>query len=147
MNYHELLSYGYQFLQNNWTTILAYLGAGGGLSIALQFAKKLRKWESSAWIQFVLGIMTVLTSSADYYINNYTTSPATRILGDLAPKLFVAAVVMHRIAVNPLTKVLENNLGGFVAGFKGGMQSYKDVPVAPVIPVVPTLQPPTDSFQ
>jgi len=114
MHYHEAFVYVTNYLRENYVTILTYLGAGGGISLALQFLKKLRHWEKSAWIQFVLGVFTVLASTADYVINNYSTGPIPTIFGDMAPKLLAAAMIMHRVAVSPLTKLIQKQIQNMV---------------------------------
>lgn len=107
MDIPTLISYGINYLQDNYVTILAYLAAGGGVSLVLQFIKKLRKWDNKSWIQLVLGAFTVVAATADYVINNYATSPLSTIFGDQAPKILAAAMIMHRIAINPASKSIE----------------------------------------
>src|SRR5882757_2203964 len=107
----EIFSEVFNYLRNlfttHWLVILTYLGAGGGVSITLQVIKKLRKWDSKAWIELVLGIMASLTATTEYIINNYTTSPLPTIFGDFAPKILLASLLVHRILVSPLTKSIE----------------------------------------
>ncbi len=104
-----------RYLLANDTTILAYLAGGAGVSALLQLFKKLRKWESKAWIQTVLAIFSGLAATADYVINNYATSAMPTIFGDMAPKILVAALLMHRVAVNPLTKVAEKAIKNYIS--------------------------------
>lgn len=114
MDILSILQNGVSYIAANSTAIVAYLAAGGGISVALQVLKKMRKWERSAWIQFVLAVFSVATAAADYVINNYTTGPVPQIFGDMAPKILVAAMLMHRIAINPLSKLIEQQVQGMI---------------------------------
>lgn len=109
--------YALHWLANNWQTVLGYLLAGGGVSTVLQFIKRLRKWDNAAWIQSVLFLFSALAALSDYIINDYATSPLTTTFGNIAPKIFVAALVMHRVAVSPLFKLAEKGLEASLAKF------------------------------
>ena len=62
--------------------------------------------------------MTSLTAAADYVVNNYITSPLPTIFGDFAPKILLSALLLHRLAVSPLTKLVERHLVPFFAVLK-----------------------------
>ncbi len=110
MDYTVILTNALNYFQANYLTILTYLAAGGGVSAALQLFKKLRKWERGAWIQFVLAVFSALAAIADYVIDNNTSGAIPTIFGDMTPKILVAALLMHRIAINPLTKLIEKTI-------------------------------------
>ncbi len=140
MDFHALVTYTLDYLQANWTTITAYLAAGGGVSVLLQLFKRLRKWESKAWIQFVLAVFSGLAATADYIISNYNTSPLSQIFGDMAPKILVAALLMHRIAVNPISKLVEKYVQGLVT--KAATKAANRVSVTgQITPHVTTVDP------
>lgn len=111
------MPYLLHYLARNWETILGYLLAGGGVSTVLQFIKRLRNWDNAAWIQSVLFLFSGLAALADYVLNDYATSPLTTTFGNIAPKILVAALVMHRIAVSPLFKLGETWLESALAKF------------------------------
>lgn len=141
----EALEYIQNFLLSHWQVIGTYLLAGGGISVVLQFVKKLRKWESKAWIEFVLGFLTTLTATADYVVNNYVTSPLPTIFGDFAPKILLAALLVHRIAVSPLTKFVEKQVVPFVFDLKEAMAQLKaEKEGAEVLKKTPV---PTETFE
>ncbi len=114
----ELLQYLHDFSATHWEVILSYLGAGGTISVLLQFVKKLRRWDSGAWIQFVLVTMTSVAATANYVINNYITSPLPTIFGNFAPKILLAALIVHRLAVSPLSKLIEQKFIPFLITLK-----------------------------
>lgn len=132
---HQILSYLLNLVISHWSTVLAYTGAGGGVSVLLQFLKKLRKWESGAWIQLVLGIITTATAASAYIIRNYTTSPLPTIFGNFAPKILVAALVVYHLAVSPLSKYIEKNLVPFFTAIKSQVAQLKAEKTPPTPPV------------
>lgn len=103
------LTFIVHYANQNWGTILTYLLAGGGVSVALKFMSRLRKWESAAWQELVLGVFSAVAALSNWIINNYATSPLAS-LGNVGPRILVAAMFMHRVAVNPLTSVLEKKV-------------------------------------
>lgn len=121
----QLLIYIQNIILTHWTVILSYFGAGGGIATALQFVKRLRKWESTAWIEFVLGLMTTATAAANYIISHYTTSPLPTIFGNFAPKILLAALITHRILVSPLSALIEKKLVPWVTEFKMAVAELK----------------------
>lgn len=108
---HEILSYIVNYLQANWDTIGTYLLGGAGVSVIVKLIDKFRKWEKGTWKEIAVGVVSALGATTDWIINNYHTSPLAT-LGNVGARLYVAAVFMHRVLVNPLTKLVENNLIG-----------------------------------
>lgn len=121
----QVLNYLQNLLVTHWEVILSYLGAGGSVSVVLQFVKRLRKWESTAWIEFVLGTMTSITAATNYIINNYVTSPLPTIFGNFAPKILLASLLVHRILVSPLSKLIEQKLIPWIANLKMAIAELK----------------------
>lgn len=113
----EILNFIGHYASQNWDTILTYLLAGGGISVALKFLSRLRKWESAAWKEFVLGLFSAVAALSNWIINNYATSPLAS-LGNVGPRILVAAMFMHRVAVNPLTSLLENKVAFYLKAGK-----------------------------
>lgn len=145
--------YVLHWLANNWQTVAGYLLAGGGVATVLQFIKRLRNWDNAAWIQSVLFLFSGLAGLADYIINDYATSPLTTALGTLAPRILIAALVMHRIAVSPLFKLAEQGLETALAKFgtirRDGLiyRLLKKSPVAAADPVSVSASPADSSFE
>lgn len=87
----------------------SFLAAGGGLSTLIQLLKRLRKWESAAFIQLMVGVFSLLAALADYILTN-NNSGLSNVFGSVWPSLIVAAMFMHRVAINPLTKLIEGQI-------------------------------------
>lgn len=143
----QVLTYLQNLIITHWTVILTYMSAGGGISVLLQFMKRLRKWESSAWIEFALGTMTSLTAATNYVINNYITSPLPTIFGDLAPKILVASLVTHRLLVSPLSKLIEQRLVPWVVDLKKAIAELKAEKATVSMQQVPVPENPANTFE
>jgi hypothetical protein len=131
MDTSHILTYLHTFVITHWTVILTYLATGGGISVVLQFLKRLRKWESSAWIELALGIMTSLTAITNYVISNYASSPLPTIFGNYAPKILVASLIVHRLLVSPLFKLVEQRFIPYIKDLNSAVAQLKAEKVIP----------------
>lgn len=142
---------------NNYAGILLFLAAGGGLSILLELFKRMRNWERSSWIQFVLLVMTSISIIADYILTN--NHQFVSYFGTFAPALFTAATFMRYVTTKPLFKLTERLLEDWLKPYKLGKvelqqqnaklkeirSSQTSVTVAPQVAAV-TPQPTEQTF-
>lgn len=122
-------------------TITSFLAAGGGLSVLIQLLKRTRKWESSSFIQLMLGAFGLLAATADVVIKHSGSGdPLALLFGHVWPTLVVAAMVMHRLAINPLTNLVEKSIVSTLKDAKA-YRAEKATVAPPVI-----VEPPVDQF-
>lgn len=113
---HQVLSYAVHYLSTNWSSIGTYLLAGGGVSLFVKFIDKFRKWEKSGIKEAAVAVVSGLTALTNWIINNYATSPLAS-LGNVGARLYVAAVFMHRLLINPLSNTIEAKLFNGASSF------------------------------
>jgi len=106
-------------------TVTGFLAAGGGLSAFIELLKRVRKWESGAFIQLMLGVWTLLAAVAEYIVTNTNAAdPLARLFGSLWPSLFLSAVVMHRAAISPVSRLIVAKLAER-KDFKETVRAYR----------------------
>jgi hypothetical protein len=99
----EIAIYLNQLLVNNWQTVATYLVSGAAISAVAEVWIRLRKHDRTGMKELTVGTLTVLTATSDWIIQNYETSPLVS-LGHIGPGLFTAAVIAHRLLLNPVVK-------------------------------------------
>lgn len=120
---HPLLTYSWNFLQTHWPTIVAYVAAGGGVSILTQIVKKAKQWESDSVIQRFVLLISFIGTSADWYLQNYSThfAHATNPLTwwpAVTACLFTLATFLHKYPVKQLSGFVENVLKPYIGAVK-----------------------------
>lgn len=98
---HQITSYLAHYVQGNEKAILTYLLAGGAVSLAVRALSNFRQWEHGSTRVKAAGVISAVGSLSNWVINNYSTSPLAS-LGDIGPRILVAAIFMHEFVLNPL---------------------------------------------
>ena len=107
----------------------SFLAAGGGLAGVIQFLKRLRNWDNAAFIQLMVATFGLVAAAADVIIRHSNSNdPLALLFGHVWPTLLVAATIMHRVAINPLTKLIENSIGSTIKDAKA-YRAEKQPPV------------------
>lgn len=106
---NEVLTYLTHYVSTNWQTILTYLAGGAGVSAVAEVWIRIRKHDKAVWKELTVGFFSTVSALTDWIVNNYATSPLAS-LGNIGPRIFVAAVAMHRLLVNPSFKLVEDKV-------------------------------------
>lgn len=114
---HESLTYIVNYLQHNWTAIGTYLLGGAGVSIVAELLIRWHKLTKDGWKELIAGTLSAVTAAADWVVNNYSTSPLAS-LGNVGPRLFAAAVLIHRLVVSPSFAKLEKVVTPYLTAVK-----------------------------
>lgn len=95
-----------QFWIDNYTTILSFLGASGGVAIILQLVKKYFKLDGTKTVHVLLALFALLPAVADYIINYGQQMPG-QIPQNFA-FIVTGAIYVHKFFVSPISKKIEN---------------------------------------
>lgn len=130
----DVLHYLGHYLQNNWTAIGNYLWGGAAVALVAEILIRWHKFTKTGWKELLAGVISGITALSDWVINNYATSPLVA-LGNIGPRIFASAVLMHRILINPIWKQLEKSLTPYFTAVKTLKAETTPTPEVPVAAV------------
>jgi hypothetical protein len=87
--------------QDQWQTLLTWLGGSALVASVLQVAKhKLNFAEAEKAVVFALGFLSFIAAFGDFILQNSDTVNALPYLGQATSALMAGAVIMHRFVIS-----------------------------------------------
>lgn len=120
----EILTYLSSYLHTNWHTIVTYLLAGGAVSLAVRFWSNFRNWEHGSTKIKAVSLLSGIGSLSDWIIQNYHTSPLST-LGNIGPRILVAAIFTHEVLISPFVKLIKKLIGSNFTTILADAKAYR----------------------
>lgn len=120
----EIITYLSNYLHTNWHTIVTYMLAGGAVSLVVRFLGNFRNWEHGSTKIKALSLLSGLGSLSDWIISNYHTSPLST-LGNIGPRILVAALFAHGVLISPTVKLIKKFLDSNFTSILADAKAYR----------------------